>query len=92
MVLAWLTEKALRCPDCGTYYEEWDPKRGGHHHAYFPKVRTCMGCKAKEDMYSAVRENNDSPTATHGLQMDLVRNENAPPLLSPMNNKPIQRN
>ena len=90
MVLAWKIEKALQCPDCGTYYEEWDPKQGGHVHAYFPRERFCLGCKAKQDKYSAIRENaGDRSDITNGLQMTLVRNENLPNIKSPVNNKPI---
>ncbi len=90
MIIAWLTEKALRCPDCGTYYEEWDEKKGGNRHAYHAKIQFCMGCKAKEDQYSAVRENNKgNDRATHGLQMDLERNENVPGLRSVTTGKPI---
>ncbi len=91
MVTSWLIEKALRCPDCGTYYEEWDEKKGGHRQAYYAKLQFCMGCKAKEDAYGAVRENNrDNDRATHGLQMDLERNEDAPGLRSVSTGKPIR--
>ena len=92
MVLAWLTEKSLRCPDCGTYYEEWDAAKGGHHHAYFPKAEFCMGCKAKEDQYEAMRINNDESGSgnLHGLQMNLTPNQAVPGLRSPMNGKPIK--
>jgi len=93
MVMAWTIEKSLRCPDCNTYYEVWDEDKGGHRHAYFPKVQYCMGCKAKEDAYSAIRENHkDNDSATHGIQMNLTLNEAAPGLRSPLNHKPIQHN
>jgi len=89
MVMAWSIEQALICPDCGTYYEEWDPTKGGHIHAYWPKPIRCLGCKAKSDSYSAVRENDKSNSATHGIQMTLIKNPQAPSIRSPLNGKPI---
>jgi len=90
MVMAWQIEKSLRCPDCNIYYEEFDPQRGGHVHAYYPKAQTCLGCKAKQDSYDAIRENNkDSSSVTNGLYMILERNESAPNIRSPLTKKPI---
>ena len=90
MVLAWQVESSLRCPDCNIYYEEFDPQRGGHIHAYFPRAQTCMGCKVKQDKYDAVTENSKkSPGATNGLQMILVKNDEAPNIRSPLTKKPI---
>ena len=79
------------CPDCGVYYEEWDVKKGGHIHAYYPKANYCMGCKSKQDKYDAIRENESGKTsAMNGIQMDLEKNPAAGNLVSPMTNKPIQ--
>lgn len=89
MVMAWMIEKSLRCPDCNTYYEEWDTTGSGHLHAYFPKSTYCMGCKAKQDAYDAVRSNDDKGSITNGLQMLLNRNEEATPIRSPVTGKPI---
>lgn len=86
MLLAWAIEKAERCPDCGTYYEEWDPEKGGHVHAYFPQHLICLGCKAKEDAYVMQKENSG---VTEGLQMSLIRNPDAQPIRSPLTHKPI---
>jgi len=91
MVLAWQMETAERCPDCGTYYEEWDPKTGGHVHAYYARSLYCLGCKAKADLHAAVQENQGKgeKSVTNGLQVRLERNENAPRLRSPQTGKPI---
>jgi hypothetical protein len=75
----------MMCPQCHTYYDEWDPTKGGDVHAYYPQNHTCLGCKARDDAYAAARvdaRERDSDTATHGLQVRLVRNETAskPPL------------
>lgn len=88
MVMAWKVERALRCYDCNTYYEEFDPKRGGHVHAYYPKARYCMGCKAKQDKYDSVRE-DDKHGAMNGLQIDLEKNESIPNIRSPLTKRPI---
>jgi hypothetical protein len=90
MVMVHHIEKAERCPDCGTYYEEWDPLRGGHVHAYFPKPSYCLGCKSKQDSYDATRENaSNEQGATNGLQMQLVKNDQAPYIRSPLTKMPI---
>lgn len=90
MVVAWKIERALRCPDCNTYYEEYAPELGGHVHAYFPKATYCLGCKAKQDKYDAVRENSkDDNSATSGLQIQLEKNPASPNLHSPLTKRPI---
>jgi len=86
MVTAWSIEQAAKCPDCGIYYDEFDPLKGGHIHAYYPKAKTCMGCKAKQDLYEAHRENDKS---VNGLQVYLEKNPSTPNLRSPLNGKPI---
>lgn len=93
MVLASLFEKALRCPDCNTYYEEWDPKQGGHIHAYYPKTNVCLGCKAKQSAYSALTDDaKDHPERTFGVQVRLERNPEAPGIKSPQTQRPIRTN
>jgi hypothetical protein len=92
MLLAWTLERASRCPECNTYYEEWDPKSGGHIHSYFPKSRTCLGCKAIQGAYAANSENaQNEGRKNHGFQVVLEKNEDTPNIRSPVTNKPIPR-
>ena len=85
--LAWELEQRIICPQCGTYYHEWDPKAGGDIHAYWAVQHVCMGCKAKEDLRASeagnARESGEKDNfSMHGLQVRLQRNPEAsvPPL------------
>lgn len=83
--MTWEIERRLRCSTCNTYHDEWSPKDGGDIHAYYPHTHVCLGCKAVEDAYSAVRtsmKESGSDTAMHGLQVRLEPNREAskPPL------------
>ena len=48
----WLREQRLKCPDCGTRYEESDPKKGGDLNAYHASRFTCYACQHVEQAYA----------------------------------------
>jgi len=50
--IVWLTEQRIKCPDCGTREDEWNPSLGGDLHAYHPYSYTCINCKNIEDAYA----------------------------------------
>jgi hypothetical protein len=52
--MAWVIEQALKCADCGTKLEEWDPKRGGHRQAYAVKEFICPGCLQSEAVWEGI--------------------------------------
>jgi hypothetical protein len=38
------------CCRCGTRAEDWDPKQGGHRHAYIADVDVCRGCELLDEL------------------------------------------
>lgn len=71
--MAWWIEQAEACPQCGTRYDDWDPKKGGDVHAYYAQTYTCMGCRAAEDAYSAASDNaRELKRDAYGLKVRLV--------------------
>jgi hypothetical protein len=60
--LAWVQERSLRCPSCGTAAWEWNPKEGGSKTAYVPDKYTCEGCNRKEHA-----RDSDDPKGTYVL-------------------------
>jgi hypothetical protein len=72
----WL-EKAQECPQCGTRYDDFDPRKGGHIHAYYAKTFVCEGCRIGEDAYSAAVDNaREVGRESRGLKVRLVPNPN----------------
>lgn len=61
-----MIEQGLKCPECGTRHDEWDPKLGGDIHAYYPESFLDLGCKVREDAYDAIRENAKSADGKMG--------------------------
>jgi hypothetical protein len=53
--IVWLIDQRLKCPDCGTREDEWDPKQGGVLNAYHVHRFTCINCKNIEDEYADSR-------------------------------------
>ena len=53
--IVWLTEQRLKCPDCGTREDEWNPKMGGELAAYHVYTYQCMVCKSIEDAHKDAR-------------------------------------
>lgn len=76
MALSWLVRKMEECPACHTRGKEWDPRQGGHHHAYVPQVRGCEGCIATSRGEKAEAE---TLKAVAGRRIVLVPN----PMLRP---------
>jgi len=71
----WMRERILRCPDCGTRLDEWDPKKGGDRHAYIPQIFTCPGCAQTGILYEeetkAIRATQGGG-AVSGMKVKLV--------------------
>jgi hypothetical protein len=70
--LWWHIHELGRCPECGTRYDEWDPTKGGHDHAYVHELRKCWGCVEK-----AKGEDKVTDKMGPGVSVSLTRNPEA---------------
>ena len=43
---AYYAAQAERCPRCYTFYDEWNPAKGGSYYAYEAYDQRCPGCEA----------------------------------------------
>jgi hypothetical protein len=74
---AYTAWKNAACPGCHTRREEWDPKRGGHRHAYIAHADRCPGCELKAQEWDNIEA---GPGKAHGVRVGLKPN---PELLPP---------
>ncbi len=71
-MIVWMMDQKLKCADCGTRQEEWDPKKGGVMHAYHVSRYTCLMCKNIEDTYEDVRKKSNKGKLPNGFKVRLV--------------------
>jgi hypothetical protein len=62
--LAWVLEKADRCPHCGISEDEWQPKLGGRFDSFVAEPVYCHTCAQVEWEYQALREDKGSHKGT----------------------------
>lgn len=60
------------CRSCGTRPEEWDPARGGHHHAYVAESERCRGCEVRQAAEASLTGEEG-----RGVHVVLTRNQEA---------------
>lgn len=58
--MAYLMEKSLECPSCGTAAWQWDPEQGGQPAAFEAVATRCEGCSRK-DLAREMRKGPNSP-------------------------------
>jgi hypothetical protein len=73
--LLWQQNENDRCSACGTHPDDWDPKRGGHPHAYVAAIVDCPGCAATEGGKTGrlKKDLDASSTARVGLKRQVPR-------------------
>ncbi len=71
-MIVWMMDEKLKCPDCGTRQDEWDPKHGGVLHAYHISRFTCINCKNIQDTYDDVRKQNRKKGVPNGFKVRLI--------------------
>ena len=66
----------MKCPDCGTRYDESDPKQGGDLHAYHASTFTCYVCKNVEQAYAdaRIKEGKRKGQTPYGFKVRVIPN------------------
>jgi len=70
-----MLERRLQCPNCGVRQDEWDPKLGGDHDAYYAEGHRCHTCEQVGWEADAYRS---SGVDVKGVTIQLKRTQKVP--------------
>lgn len=71
-VLLWQQLKRETCEQCGTHPDDWNPKAGGHIHAWAATKHSCKGC-ARVAAGQKALEKELQPGQHVGLKLQVPR-------------------